>query len=84
MLSWERRYDHSWLEQARQEAEQALEQVEAPVDKLVAAYALVLVEALRVPREPTRLQERLQTVKTWHDRASGAVGVGPIWSGTTS
>ena len=80
-LSWERRYDHSWLEQARQEAEQALEQVEAPVDKLVAAYALVLVEALRVPREPTRLQERLQTVKTWHDRASGAVGVWPYLVG---
>lgn len=80
-LSWERRYDHSWLEQARQEAEQALEQVEAPVDKLVAAYALVLVEALRVPREPARLQDRLQTVKTWHDRTSGAVGVWPYLVG---
>jgi len=80
-LSWERRYDHPWLEQARQEAEQALNQVETPVDKLVAAYALVLVEALRVPRESARLQERLQTVKTWHDRISGAVGVWPYLVG---
>ena len=80
-LSWERRYDHPWLEQARQEAEQALEQVEAPVDKLVAAYALVLVEALRVPRESARLQDRLQTVKTWHDRIAGAVGIWPYLVG---
>lgn len=80
-LSWERRYDHPWLEQARQEAEQALAQLETPVDKLVAAYALVLVEALRVPREPARLQDRLQTVKIWHDRASGAAGVWPYLVG---
>ena len=76
-LSWERRYGHPWLEEARQEAEQALNQVETPVDKLVAAYALVLVEALRVPREPARLQERLQTVKIWHDRVGGVAGVWP-------
>jgi hypothetical protein len=76
-LSWERRYGHPWLEQARQEAEQALNLVETPVDKLIASYALVLVEALRVPREPARLQERLQTVKTWHDRVAGVAGVWP-------
>jgi hypothetical protein len=76
-LSWERRYGHPWLDQARQEAEQALSQVETPVDKLVAAYALVLVEALRVPREPARLQERLRTVKTWHDRVTGVAGLWP-------
>ena len=46
-LSWERRYEHPWLEQARQEAEQAVQEVKEPVDKLMAAYALVLVEALR-------------------------------------
>jgi hypothetical protein len=80
-LSWERRYGHPWLEQASQEAEQALSQVETPVDKLVAAYALVLVEALRVPRETAHLQERLQTVKTWHDRLSSAVGVWPYLVG---
>jgi hypothetical protein len=80
-LSWERRYDHPWLEQARQEAEQALNQVETPVEKLMAAYALVLVEALRVPREPAHLQERLQTAKIWHDRVSGAVGVWPYLVG---
>ena len=80
-LSWERHYGHPWLEQARQEAEQALRLVDTPVDKLVAAYALVLVEALRVPREPAHLQERLQTVKTWHDRISGAVGVWPYLVG---
>lgn len=80
-LSWERRYGHPWLEQACQEAEQAVQEVEDPVDKLVAAYALVLVEALRVPREPAHLQERLQTVKIWHDRVSGAAGVWPYLIG---
>lgn len=80
-LSWERRHGHPWLEQARQEAEQALSQVETPVEKLMAAYALVLVEALRVPREPAHLQERLQTAKIWHDRVSGAVGVWPYLVG---
>lgn len=80
-LSWERRHGHPWLEQARQEAEQALSQVETPVEKLLAAYALVLVEALRVPREPAHLQERLQTAKIWHDRVSGAVGVWPYLVG---
>ena len=80
-LSWERRHGHPWLEQARQEAEQALNQVETPVDKLVAAYALVLVEALRVPREQAHLQERMQTVKTWHDRITDAVGVWPYLVG---
>lgn len=80
-LSWERRHGHPWLEQARQEAEQALSLVETPVEKLMAAYALVLVEALRVPREPAHLQERLQTAKIWHDRVSGAVGVWPYLVG---
>ncbi len=80
-LSWERRYGHPWLEQACQEAEQAVQEVEDPVDKLVAAYALVLVEALRVPRDPAHLQERLQTVKIWHDRVSGAAGIWPYLIG---
>ncbi|MCS6290486.1 MAG: hypothetical protein H8K10_16140 [Nitrospira sp.] len=80
-LSWERRYGHPWLEQARQEAEQAVQEVKDPVDKLIAAYALVLVEALRVPREPAQLEERFQIVKTWHDRISGAAGVWPYLIG---
>ena len=80
-LSWERRYDHPWLGQARQEAEQALKEVQEPVDKLMAAYAIVLVEALRVPREPARLEEQFQIVKTWHDRVSGAAGVWPYLIG---
>lgn len=80
-LSWERRYGHPWLEEARQEAEEALRMVEAPVEKLVAAYALVLVEALRVPRDPARFDARLQAAKVWHDRLSGAVGVWPYLVG---
>lgn len=80
-LSWERRYGHPWLEQARQEAEEALRMVEAPVEKLVAAYALVLVEALRVPRDPARFDARLQAAQAWHDRLSGAVGVWPFLVG---
>ena len=80
-LSWERHHGHPWLEQAREEAERAFNQLETPVDKLVAAYALVLVEALRVPRETAHLQERLQIVKTWHDRLSGATGVWPYLVG---
>lgn len=80
-LSWERRYEHPWLEQARQEAEQAIQEVKEPVDKLMAAYALVLVEALRVPREPAHLQEQLHIAKTWHDRISGAAGVWPYLIG---
>ncbi len=80
-LSWERRYEHPWLEQARQEAEQAVQEVKEPVDKLMAAYALVLVEALRVPREPAHLQDQLHIVKTWHDRISGTAGVWPYLIG---
>lgn len=80
-LSWERRYGHPWLDQAGQEAEEALRRVEDPAEKVTAAYALVLVEALRVPRDPARLEERVKAVKAWHDRLSGAVGVWPVLVG---
>ncbi len=74
-LAWNRRYEHPWLGQATREAEQALELAESPLEKVVAAHALLTLEALSPDRKPEALQARLRTMKEWHDRLAGVAGV---------
>lgn len=74
-LAWNRRYDHPWMSQANHEAEQALELVEDPPDKVAAAQALLTLEALSPTRTPSAMQARVHVVKQWHDRLPGVVGV---------
>ncbi len=76
-LSWNRRYSHPWMIQAREEAEQALNLALSPIDKLIAGEALVILDALAVPRDQPRLQKHVEVIRTQHDRLSGVVG---IWS----
>lgn len=76
-LSWNRRYHHPWMTQAREEAEQSLKLAKVPIDKLVAAEALVILDALSVPRDQSRLQSHVDRVRMWHDQLSGVEGV---WS----
>ena len=68
-VSWNRKYDHPWLDQALQQAKEAEERSQGPVDKLYASYARLVAEALHVPRNARAVEERLQVVKTWHDKA---------------
>ncbi len=70
-VSWNRRYDHPWLGQAKEEALTALGLAVRPADKLMAAQALVMVEALAVPRDGIRLQEAVRVAREWHDRLAG-------------
>ncbi|MER3424473.1 MAG: hypothetical protein C4293_15895, partial [Nitrospiraceae bacterium] len=76
-IAWNRRYDHPWLSQARQEAEQALMLVESALEKLVAAQALVMIDALEVSRKPAQMEEHLRRVRESHDQVPGVVG---LWS----
>ena len=62
-VSWNRRYDHPWLQQAHAEAEQAVKLLTLPYDMLHAHYALVAVESLSVPRNLDRFQQRMRQVK---------------------
>lgn len=74
-VSWERRYDHPWLQQANAEAEQAVELLPQPYDKIHAHYAQVAVESLLVPRNLERFQERMQQVKQDVDQIPGLKGL---------
>ena len=76
-LSWNQRYAHPWMTQAREEAEEALNLATSPIDKLVAGKALVILDALAVPRDQPRLQKHVEVVRTWHDHLSGVNG---MWS----
>ena len=76
-LSWNRRYDHPWMIQAREEAEQAFSLVRSPIDKLIAGEALVILDALAVPHDQPRLQKHVEVIRTWHKQLSGVVG---MWS----
>lgn len=76
-IFWTRRYDHPWLEQARQEAEQALALAEAPVDKLIASEAVLVAEALAVPRRPERVAVSLESVRRWHKQLTNVAGLWP-------
>ncbi len=75
LVSWERRYDHPWLQQANTEAEQAARLLAHPYDKIHPHYAQVAVESLLVPRNLERFQERMQQVKQDLDRIPGLKGL---------
>jgi hypothetical protein len=76
-VSWNRRYEHPWLLQARQEAEEAVQSLDPVLDKLIAVKALLMLDALAVPQNPVRLQERVQLMKSWHDQIPGITGLWP-------
>lgn len=78
-LAWNRRHDHPWVGRAKTEAEQALELLEAPLDKMTAAQALLLLEALSLDRTPSTVQTRVRLVKQWYDRIPLPVRVVGIW-----
>jgi hypothetical protein len=80
-VSWERRNDHPWLEQAQTEARQALELVDAPVERVLAAQALLVGEALSFTRTPDGLQGRLRAVKDHHEHLTGVTGLWPYLVG---
>ncbi len=74
-LSWNRRYSHPWMSQSREEAGQALALAKAPIDKLPAIEALVILDALSVPRDQSRLQQHVTAARTWHDQLSDVAGM---------
>lgn len=74
-VSWNRRYDHPWLQQAQTEAEQAAGLLAQPYDVIHAHYALVAIESLLVPRKLDRFYERLQQIKQDLDRIPGVKGL---------
>ncbi|MBH0191146.1 MAG: hypothetical protein HP492_05145, partial [Nitrospira sp.] len=73
--SWERRYDHPWLQQANREAEEAARLLQQPYDRLYADYVQVAVESLLVPRNPERFHDRLRRVKQDLDSIPGVKGL---------
>ena len=74
-VSWERRYDHPWLQQADAEASQAAELLAHPYDRIQAHYAQVAVESLLVPRDQDRFQSRVQQIKQDLDLIPGVKGL---------
>ncbi|QPD02824.1 MAG: hypothetical protein Nkreftii_000598 [Candidatus Nitrospira kreftii] len=62
-VSWNRRYDHPWLQQALAEAEEAGELLTQPYDRLHAHYAQVAVESLSVPRHLDQFRDRMRKIK---------------------
>lgn len=74
-VSWNRRYDHPWLQQAQAEAEQAVELLTQPYDRLYARYAQVAVESLSVPRNLDQFQQRMRQVKQDLDQIPGVKGL---------
>lgn len=74
-VSWNRRYDHPWLQQAHTEAEQAVDLLTQPYDTLHARYALVAVESLSVPRNLDRFQRRMRQIKQDLDQIPGVKGL---------
>ncbi len=76
-IFWTRRYEHPWLAQAKQEAEEALGLADTPMDKLVAAEAMLVAEALSVPRQAARVQASLELVREWHGKLQKVSGLWP-------
>ncbi len=74
-VSWQRRYDHPWLQQAEAEAEQAAALLSHPHDKIQAHYLLVAIESLVVPRNLDRFQQRMHLVKQDLDLIPGVKGL---------
>lgn len=80
-VSWERRNEHPWLEQAQNEARRALELVHSPVERVLAAQALFVGEALSFTRTADGLQARLRAVKDHHEHLTGVTGLWPYLVG---
>ncbi|MCA9423326.1 MAG: hypothetical protein KC592_20065, partial [Nitrospira sp.] len=76
-LSWNRRYDHPWLEQAREEAKEAVNLAESPLDKLIAAQASLITEALSIPRDQQKFQASVELSRSMHDQILGVTGLWP-------
>ena len=74
-VSWERRYDHPWLEQANREAEEGARLLQHPYDRLYARYVQVGLESLLVPRNQERFHDRLRRVKQDLDAIPGVKGL---------
>lgn len=83
-LSWNRRYDHPWLAQAQAEATQALEAAGSDLDRLTAAEALLMAEALTFTRSPETMEARYHAVKQIHDRLPRVPGLWPHLVGNDS
>lgn len=75
LVSWERRYDHPWLQQATVEAEQASALLTQPHDKIHAHYAQVAAESLVVPRNLDRFRQRMQQIKQDLELIPGVKGL---------
>jgi hypothetical protein len=80
-VSWDRRYDHPWLQQAQDEARQALELARDPIDRVIATQALFMAEALAFTRTPEGLRMRLSAVKEAHEHLAGVTGLWPYLVG---
>jgi hypothetical protein len=74
-VSWERRYDHPWLNQAVVEAQKAAALLEDPEDKLTADYVVVAAESLRVPRQLDTFHRQMSVVKEDVGRIPGTKGM---------
>jgi hypothetical protein len=76
-VSWQRRYDHPWLQQAQEEARQAMELAGTPIERLLSAQVMLLGEALAFTRTAEGLQSHLHAVKESHEQLRGVTG---LWS----
>jgi hypothetical protein len=74
-VSWERRYDHPWLDQAVGEAQKAAALLSRPEEKVSADYVLVAAESLRVPRNAEAFNRQLAAAKQDVDRIPGTKGL---------
>lgn len=74
-VSWERRYDHPWIQLASREAEEAARLLQQPYDRLYADYVHVAVESLMVPHDQQRFHDRLRQVKQELDAIPGVKGL---------
>lgn len=74
-VSWNRRYDHPWVQQAQAEAEEAARLFAQPYDKLHAHYAQVAVESLSVPRNLDQFREQMKKIRQDLDQIAGVKGL---------
>ncbi len=74
-VSWERRYDHPWLQQAAAEATQAAAESQRPERALAGHYALVVAESLRVPHNGEAFLTAMSVAKQDLDKVPGHKGL---------
>ena len=75
-LFWTRKYDHPWLAKAKQEAEQAKTLAETPIEKMIAQEAILVAEALTIPRHTDRVQASVESLRQQHAQLAN---VGGLW-----